>query len=121
MTTTMAKKWNPIEVKEKLATSDWWVVRAIEAIYSRQTVDEQNAGETKEHNDIGFNGADANILSSFAEQILAYRLDPNPKYPFPLSDRQLEMARKKILKYARQLCEIANSKVDEEGEVALER
>ena len=56
-------------IKNQLATNPTWAVKALVKIYERQTIDEQNSQTTKENNGIGFNGLDANILSSFAEQV----------------------------------------------------
>lgn len=79
------------------------VERSILKLYEYQTAAEREAGVTAEDNGVGFSGADAELLSSFAEQIKAGR---------KLSRReggQLAWARKKMLKYARQLAGIANA------------
>ena len=60
------KKWTKDEIKEKLANDGRWLVRGLLAIYDRQTADEKAVGATVEDNGIGFNGADAEILSSIA-------------------------------------------------------
>lgn len=96
------KTWTKQEIKLNIAMNDAWVIRGMLAIYARQTASEQNAGETQEDNGIGFSGVDAFILSSFCEQYKARKF---------LSPKQMEMARKKMLKYSRQLAEIANSSV----------
>jgi len=85
-------------IKEKLVTDQRWLMRGITAIYEKQTYDEQQSEATKEDNGVGFNGIDAYILSSFAKQIKAGRT---------LSIKQLAIAQKKMLKYARQLLFIA--------------
>lgn len=87
-------------IKEQLATNDAWVLRGVAAIYKYQTADEQSSEETKHSNGVGFNGSDANIMSSFAKQ-LARRGS--------LSEKQLVIARRKIQKYARQLVRIASA------------
>ena len=99
-------------IKFKLETNDKWLWRGILAIYSLQEEDEKSYGETIKKNGVGFNGADANILSSFAKQILnwlnAYKEN---RYKQPLSHKQMDLARKKMRKYAGQLTCIANKEM----------
>ena len=98
-------------IREKLATDNRWLVRGIVAIYERQTFDEQQSLQTSHDNGVGFNGVDANIMSSFAQQIQRWeKMDPTRRYPNPLSDKQLAIARKKMGKYAKQLAAIAEAK-----------
>lgn len=88
-----------------------WVVRGLEAIYERQTADEKEAEATSHHNGVGFNGIDAAILSSFAKQVKAWKAKPEgARYPRPLSEKQLALARKKMKKYAGQLARIAEER-----------
>lgn len=89
--------WTPAIIKERLKTDDRQVCRGLLAIYNRQTEAEKQYGETVEHNGKGFSGSDANILSSFAE---FYK-----KRGF-LSNKQMGIARKKMMKYAAQLSEL---------------
>lgn len=88
-------------IKDKMATNDNWLYHGIVAIHNRQTSDEKVSQTTRHNNGRGFNSADANILSSFAEQIKARN---------SLSERQKYIARIKMPKYAGQLEEIANRK-----------
>lgn len=88
-------------IKALLTANDKAVERAVLAIYARQTASEQATDQTSEHNGIGFNGIDAELLSSFAKQLQQGRT---------LSAKQMEYARKKITKYAGQLAQIANEK-----------
>jgi hypothetical protein len=81
-------------VKNQLATNPAWAQRAIVKLWERQTADEQNAKTTGHNNSIGFNGTDAFILSSFAEQINKGRT---------LSVKQLAIAYRKLPKYSRQI------------------
>ena len=81
-------------VANKLGTDAQWASRAITILYGFQTADEQEAGSTKEHNGAGFNGTDAFILSSFAQQVAKGRT---------LSAKQLAIAFKKLPKYSRQV------------------
>ena len=88
----------PQEIKAKLQVNDAWVFGAIKAIYDNQTDTEQTVGHTIEDNGIGFSGCDAEILSSFAEQIIQRG---------SLSQKQMVYARKKISKYSKQLWMVA--------------
>ena len=81
-------------VSHKLGTDAQWASRAITVLYGFQTADEQEAGSTKEHNGAGFNGTDAFILSSFAQQVAKGRT---------LSAKQLAIAFRKLPKYSRQV------------------
>ena len=96
-----------IDIRTKIATDNRWLVRAILALYERQTEDEQRAESTDHRNDKGFNAADAPIMSSFAKQILDWRRSDDRTYASPLSPRQLAVARRKLPKYAGQLARIA--------------
>lgn len=95
-------KWTKEAIKTNMQASDKWLFRGLLAIYSNQTHEEQVGGFTAEDNGIGFNGVDAEILTSFALQLNSRGF---------LTPRQIEMARKKMLKYAGQLAKIANGKV----------
>jgi hypothetical protein len=90
------------QVRERIATSTLSVEKAIVALHARQTADEQAAKVTGHDNGMGFTGADAFILSSFAEWIGKSWKQPGQK----LSDKQLLIARKKLPKYAGQLLKI---------------
>ena len=61
------------EYKAKLGSDPRWATRAIVVLYDRQTAEEQAGRHTNEVNCQGFNKFDAEILSSFAEQINAGR------------------------------------------------
>jgi ATP-dependent Lon protease len=93
------------ELRTKLMASERWQVRAVLALYKRQTEAERFMRETVEHNKIGFNAIDAEILSSFAEQLQAGRT---------MSAKQMDIIRRKIGKYSRQLWEIAQEKQEQE-------
>ena len=96
------KKWTKDEIKEKLANDGRWLVRGLLAIYDRQTANEKAAGATVEDNGIGFNGADAEILSSIA---MCYKTRNF------ISPKQLAIVQKKMVKYAGQLAKIANGEI----------
>jgi hypothetical protein len=99
MGSVSGKIWTAAEVKEELKTKNSWLCHGIVAIYQRQTADEQAAETTIENNGVGFNGCDGEFLSSVAKQLLAGR---------KLSERQVTVCRKAMLKYAGQLSKIAN-------------
>jgi len=90
-------------IREMVGTNEKWAVAALLRIYDRQTADEQATQTTRNTNGIGFTGADATILSSFAQQVQAGRT---------LSAKQMMLLRNKIRKYARQLDEIAQEKLE---------
>lgn len=95
-------------VKNQLATNPAWATRAIVKLWQRQTADEQATQSTGQDNGIGFNGTDAFILSSFAEQINKGRT---------LSPKQLAIAFKKLPKYSKQII----SEIPAEKLVELEK
>ncbi len=88
-------------LREKLGSNPQWAVKGLLKIYEYQTEAEQRVGETNEDNGVGFSGADANILSSFAEQIKNGR---------QMSIKQMAMIYKKMPRYSRQLMKIAETK-----------
>ena len=92
-------------IKENFEESDKWVTRAVVVIFEAQTASEQLTDSTNEWNGVGFNGADAEILSSFAKQIIAFNAGES-QYRYPLSVRQLAIARKRISKYAGQILNV---------------
>ena len=96
----MARIWTEEEIKELVATNDKVLYGALRKLYAQQTADEQKDGETKEHNNVGFNGVDAPIMSSFAEFL--------NKTGF-LTEKQKVIARKKLVKYNKQLTKLANA------------
>lgn len=101
-------------IKANITEGPWeWVARAVEVIYERQTADEQQTGSTKHDNGIGFNGLDAEILSSFARQVKRWKDTPAPqrRFPVPLSEKQMAIARRKMAKYAGQLEKIVREKI----------
>ena len=105
----MPDAWTPDRIKAKLEASDVMVERALLQLWHRQTEDERMVRATTESNGVGFSGIDADILSSFAEQV-----QNNPRrYPEGqrLSPKQRPIARRKLLKYVRQIARIANGEV----------
>jgi len=89
-------------LKRKLATDARWATQAVARIFEYQTADEQATDTTRIWNGVGFTGADAEILSSFAKQINENRFAGSPK--------QMSILFKKMPKYAKQLERIASTK-----------
>jgi len=106
----MRKVWDKQAVIELLERNNVAVVRAILALYERQTEDEKAAKETKQHNGRGFNSIDANFLSDIAVKL--------PKYDYKMTERQLKTARKMLRKYAGQLVQIIQEKAGATVQVA---
>jgi hypothetical protein len=75
-------------------------IKALLWIYKFQTEDERSSSTTHALNGVGFTGIDGSILSSFAKQII------DKSY---LSDKQLQILRKKIVKYENQMVKITNA------------
>lgn len=100
------------QIRELLETRNVAVEKAILTLYEHQTRDEQETETTKYDNGVGFNGLDAEFLSSLAKQMLANRY--GRLKGSRLTENQMKYARKKVMKYAGQLVKIANAK----GELA---
>ena len=101
--------WTKETILAKLETSAVMVERSLLVIYANQTADEKASQSTSKDNGIGFTGADAFILSSFAEWVLKGDAKGIPEGK-RLSPKQLEIARKKLRKYTRQLLAEADRK-----------
>ncbi len=85
-------------VRDKLATDNAWLVRGLVALFRRQTEDEQRSEDTKYQNKMGFNSADAPVLTSLARQWQERNW---------LSTPQIGLARRLMGKYSGQLARIA--------------
>jgi len=86
-------------VKRKLSSDPAWAKKALLLIFSYQTNQEQVSDTTRERNDVGFSAFDAEILSSFAKQLLTKN---------SLSNKQMDILFKKICHYHRQIIENSN-------------
>jgi len=106
----MTKIWTRDEIDAKIQTSDQWLVRALLTLLARQTADEQQAQTTIYSNAMGFNAADAQILTSFAQQAQTW-IEGRSRYRDPLSPKPA-IARKKLRKYTCQLEAITNSQAN---------
>ena len=82
-------------IRHQLNTNPAWAIKAMVKIYDLyQTADEQISQATHHLNGIGFSGCDANILSSFAQQVKAGR---------NMSPKQLTIVLKKMPRYVKQV------------------
>lgn len=108
-------KVTPEYVRALIETNSLAVERALLVLLSRQTEGEQQAEATLGNNKMGFTGCDAKILTSFAKQIKASTYPAGRR----LSPKQLALARRKLLKYAKQLATYANNKYAVQVEGAL--
>jgi hypothetical protein len=103
-------------IKELLERNNAAVERALIVLYERQTADEQVSGTTHNKNGRGFNAVDAEILSSFACQVQAKNGQHSDYLGRPrklgecLSPKQMAIARRKVVRYVKQLAEVANGK-----------
>lgn len=97
---TQPKTWTKESLLDMLERSDKALAKALLVLYGFQTADEQAAGYTVEDNGAGFNGADADYMSSVAQFV--------EKSGF-LTQKQVPIIRKKIRKYWKQLLNVANA------------
>lgn len=96
----MSRVWTKDEIKNLIQTNDRMVALSLKQLYNYQTECERATHETSENNGVGFNGVDAPILTSFAVFYMERGY---------LSPKQIEIARKKLIKYSGQLTKIANA------------
>jgi hypothetical protein len=89
-------------IQEKIRTDIAWTIRTLEVLYLRQTEDEQENSYTSHKNGMGFNGTDSNILTSIHNQIIKRKKYNNQVL---LSDKQIEICRKLLPKYWKQVKE----------------
>ncbi|RWI35518.1 hypothetical protein [Mesorhizobium sp.] len=94
--------WTKETIQELIRTNDKAVAKAILALYARQTESERSTEHTQVENGMGFNRLDAPFLTSIAKAL--------PRYGNHMTPRQIAKARPMLLKYWRQLLEIAGEK-----------
>jgi hypothetical protein len=90
------------EIKSNIVNNINWTIRSLEVLYNRQTTDEQRNLQTSHLNGRGFNGTDAEILTSFYNQVQKRKSYNNPVL---LSEKQLDICKKKLPKYWKQIHE----------------
>ena len=91
--------WTEEEIKTLVQTNDKVLYGALRKLYDCQTADEIAEGSANHRNGAGFNGVDAGILTSFCEFLNRSGF---------LTVKQKAIARKKMVKYTRQLTMLAN-------------
>ena len=91
--------WTADEIKNLVQTNDKVLYGALRKLYECQTADEIADGTANHRNGAGFNGVDAGILTSFCQFL--------ERTGF-LTPKQKTIARKKLVKYTRQLTVLAN-------------
>ena len=89
-------------LRTKLATNQAWSRKALLKIYENQTADERQMEATTHVNGVGFTGVDAEILSSFASQLIRKGF---------LSPKQQAIVFKKLPKYWRQILKISDENI----------
>lgn len=102
----MTKKERIETLKARIKGDREAAVKAMLVIFERQTEDEKRAEVTSHSNGVGFGGADAEILTSFAKQYLQRGT---------LSEKQTALVLKKMSKYAGQIIKLGDeAKLDAE-------
>lgn len=105
--------WTVAKIKETIQNSDKAVTTCLVKIYEYQTEQEKNCTTTLDHNGVGFSGCDGQILSSICQFFLSKGY---------ITPKQLELSRKKCLKYATQYFKILERRYpDAVKRVALEQ
>lgn len=96
-------------IQELLLSNDQSVIQALRAIHNRQTDAEKAIGVTSDHNRVGFSAFDAPFLTDMVRSLREWgRLTP----------KQMAVTRKKMMRYHRQLVELANEHAPLAGPVA---
>jgi len=95
------KVWDKTAIVSLVTTNDKAAVKALLTIYSYQTQSEQAVDATTDQNGVGFTGVDAEILSSFAKFYQRTGF---------LTNKQMELLKRRITKYTRQLLKVIESK-----------
>ncbi|MBR4590209.1 MAG: hypothetical protein IKO36_06030 [Bacteroidaceae bacterium] len=96
----MSRTWTQDEIKNLVQTNDRVLYGALRQLYACQTADEIAEGAANHRNGAGFNGIDAPLLTSFCEFLNRTGF---------LTPKQKVIARKKLVKYTRQLTMLANA------------
>ena len=110
------KIWTREEIEALLARSDAAVLRAIIVIYQKQTADEQKSHITRNVNGVGFSSPDASRGTFHAQYLIKF---PDYSHPFvkekilPCWKEIRKNNKMRIMKYAKQLANIANNNVSD--------
>ncbi len=95
-----------------LATNKMMVFNSLLALYEKQSLAERAGHATAEDNGEGFTKHDAEILTSFAEQVKRGR---------GLSGNQMAICRKRLPKYWRQIGSLMSPIIEQEIQQAEQR
>lgn len=93
--------WTRSKVQALISTNDKAVIRALLAVYAKQTEAEKQSDHTHCENGVGFSKFDAELLTSFAKQYNRAGF---------LSEKQMSIARRKMASYWRQLLDDIKAK-----------
>lgn len=108
---TSLKVWTPEAIRALLATNDKAVGRALVALLDRQTNDERLSATTKHTNGRGFGSFDAGPMTGMAREFITRgRLTGGQLFWLRSCAGKAHVSR--IGKYAGQLAEIANAKIE---------
>lgn len=99
---TKGKTWTCDEIVDLLTNKDVFVINSLIMLYSKQTEQEKEGKSTKEENGVGFNQYDSKALTDIYDKMVKYG---------KITMGQLELVRKKIIKYRNQLVKIANYEI----------
>lgn len=109
----IAKTWNKEEIESLLEAKDEAILRAVVAIYKKQTDDEKDRKHTIDKNGIGFTGCDGRTGTFHGEYLTKWEW--NRPYVqtkiLPYWKRFNKKGKMKICKYATQLTKIANREI----------
>lgn len=92
-------RYHEREVRQRLATEDHLAETALEILYQHQTRRERAVARTIWLNGVGFNQEDAPVLTPLARKVWRGQA---------LSKSELNIARYRLSKYARQVAEYLN-------------
>jgi hypothetical protein len=109
---TLKMIWTTEHIKFLLQHNDLAVERALVALLERQTADEQLSEATRVHNNRGFTQADAAPMSQMAKDVRMGRRLSKGRLNYLRTGKSTRYP-SRIGKYARQLAEIANAKVED--------
>jgi len=98
----MSKVWKKEDIVNMLKENPTAVLVGMLRIYDLQTVDEKAVEETTQNNGVGYNGFDGKIMSNLSTFFLSRKF---------LTEKQFNVAKKIIIKYAGQLTKIANNEI----------
>lgn len=91
---TQAKSY----IQNQIATNMAWTTKALLTVFANQTADEQRAETTNHHNRKGFTATDAKFMCNVAKKVNR----------FALTERQLYVVRKKLMKYWKQVFNVCD-------------